>query len=90
MGKKLRILIIDDSTSTRRGLRELLEPLQAEIEEARDGKQGLVLSQDGRFDLILTDIDMPEMDGIEFCQHITNNPKTRGTPVIMVRRVRCE
>lgn len=84
MEKHLQILIIDDSTSTRRGLRELLEPLQAEIVEAKNGRQGLALSQDGRFDLILTDIDMPEMDGIEFCQYITNNPKTRGTPVIMV------
>lgn len=84
MERHLQILIIDDSTSTRRGLRELLEPLHAEIVEAKDGKQGLALSQDGRFDLILTDIDMPEMDGIEFCQQITNNPRTRGTPVIMV------
>ncbi|GAK55537.1 response regulator receiver modulated metal dependent phosphohydrolase [Candidatus Vecturithrix granuli] len=84
MEKHLQILIIDDSTSTRRGLRELLDPLQAEVVEAKDGRQGLALSQDGRFDLILTDIDMPEMDGIEFCQYITNNPKTRGTPVIMV------
>ena len=81
---KLRILIIDDSGSTRRGLRELLDPLHADIEEAKNGKEGLKLSGHTRFDLIITDIDMPEMDGIEFCQHLNHNSNTRGIPVIMV------
>jgi len=78
------ILIIEDSASTRKGLVELLQPLQAEIEEADNGQKGLRLSQEKKFDLIITDIDMPEMDGIEFCQHLQHNRLTRGTPVIMV------
>ncbi len=80
----LRILIIEDSPSTRKGLQKLLAPLNADIEEAKNGKEGLELSKDGRFDLIITDVDMPEMDGIEFCQHLKDNEATMGTPVIMV------
>jgi putative two-component system response regulator len=82
--RPLRILIIDDSASTRSGLRELLVPLNADIAEADNGQKGLemVLQQD--FDLVITDIDMPYMDGIEFCQNLKNSPETRGIPVIMV------
>ena len=65
--ERTKILIIEDSASTRKGLVELLQPLQAEIEEADNGQKGLRLSQEKKFDLIITDIDMPEMAGIEFC-----------------------
>lgn len=80
----LRILIIDDSASTRRGLRELLIPLQVEVAEASNGREGLDMVLDGNVDLVITDIDMPYMNGIELCQQLKTNPLTRGIPIIMV------
>ncbi len=80
----LHLLLIEDSASTRRGLVELLEPLQAQIEEAANGQEGLELARIHHFDLIITDLDMPEMDGIEFCQTLQKNQETRGIPVIIV------
>ncbi len=76
--------MIEDSASTRRGMIELLEPLRSEITEAQNGREGLALSQSQKFDLIITDLDMPEMDGIEFCQSLQKNPATRGIPIIIV------
>jgi len=80
----LRILIIDDSSSTRKGLKELLGPLDAEIAEAANGYDGLNIALDGHVDLVITDIDMPQMNGIELCQALKHHPDTRGIPVIMV------
>lgn len=80
----LRILLIDDSASTRRGIRELLSPFNAEITEADNGRKGLSIVLEAGVDIVITDIDMPQMDGIEFCQRLKNNPATRGIPVIMV------
>jgi response regulator RpfG family c-di-GMP phosphodiesterase len=80
----LRILIIDDSSSTRKGLKELLSPLKAEITEAANGYDGLSIALDAHIDLVITDIDMPQMNGIELCQALKHHPDTRGIPVIMV------
>jgi putative two-component system response regulator len=80
----LRILIVDDSSSTRKGLRELLRPLEAEITEAADGYEGLNSALDGNVDLVITDIDMPQMNGIELCQALKHDPNTRRIPVIIV------
>lgn len=80
----LRILIVDDSSSTRKGLKELLEPLKAQITEAKNGYEGLNIALDGNIDLVLTDIDMPQMTGIELCQALKHHPSTRGIPVIIV------
>jgi response regulator RpfG family c-di-GMP phosphodiesterase len=80
----LRILIVDDSASTRRGLRELLIPLHADVVEASNGREGLDMALHGNVDLVITDIDMPTMNGIELCQQLKTHPLTRGVPVIMV------
>lgn len=79
-----RILIADDSNAVRGGIKKLLKPLSVEIAEALDGQQGLGFAKDGEFDLIITDIDMPKMNGIELCQNLKNTPETRSIPVIMV------
>ena len=80
----LRILIVDDSSSTRKGLKELLNPLKAEITEAANGFEGLNIALDGNIDLVITDIDMPQMNGIELCHALKHHPSTRGIPVIIV------
>ena len=60
-----RILIIDDEKSIRRTLREILEYENFKVEEAADGLEGLTLVQKEKFDIILCDIKVPKMDGME-------------------------
>lgn len=60
-----KILIIDDEPSIRKSLREILEYEKHEIEEAADGIEGLKMIRSGDFDVVLCDIKMPKMDGIE-------------------------
>ena len=60
-----KILVIDDERAIRNTLKEILEFENYSVTLAEDGKQGLMLAQDQVFDLIFSDIKMPEMDGIE-------------------------
>jgi DNA-binding NtrC family response regulator len=63
--KMSKILIIDDEKIIRSTLREILEYEKYEISEAQDGEQGLKMMQEEEYDLVLCDIKMPKMDGIE-------------------------
>jgi len=80
----IRILIIEDEEPIRRVLVRILseEDRQYEITEAIDGKKGFDLLQKGTFDLVLCDIKMPNMDGIEVLQKA--NSKIINTPFIML------
>ena len=80
----IRILIIEDEEPIRRVLVRILseEDRQYEITEAIDGKKGFNLLQKGTFDLVLCDIKMPNMDGIEVLQKA--NSKKISTPFIML------
>ena len=60
-----KILIIDDEKPIRGSLREILEYEKYTIEEAQDGEEGLKMIADGQYDLVLCDIKMPKVDGIE-------------------------
>jgi len=60
-----RILIIDDEKSIRNTLREILEYENFEVDEAKDGPDGLEKLAKGKFDVVLCDVKMPKMDGLE-------------------------
>jgi len=60
-----RILVIEDDKTHRRIIREILLPHGHDLTEAGDGKEGILLQQEHGFDLIITDILMPGMEGIE-------------------------
>ncbi len=60
-----RILIIDDQDSVRSMLRHMLETADYDVVEAADGRQGIERYKEDRADLVITDIVMPEKDGIE-------------------------
>jgi CheY-like chemotaxis protein len=62
----MRILVIDDEDLARFTLREMLLSLGHEVLEARDGREGLARLGAGGVDLVVTDILMPNMDGVEF------------------------
>lgn len=76
-----RILIIDDETSIRRTLREILEYEKYTVEDASSGMDALNILQNLEFDVILCDIKMPQMDGIETLEAIHQQ---YDTPVVMI------
>lgn len=77
-----KILIIDDERSIRSTLREILEYEQFEVEEAIDGQDGLYKLEQSVFDLVLCDIKMPKIDGLEVLQTI--NSKYPDVCVVMI------
>lgn len=82
-GDKKKILAIDDSTSVLRLYQDLLSESNAEIDIASNGQQGLDLALKNAYDIIITDVDMPRMDGIELCQQLRSNPQTSKIPIII-------
>lgn len=65
-----KILIIDDERSIRKALREILEFEKYEVDEAQDGKEGFEKAKSGTFDVIFSDIKMPQMDGMELLEKL--------------------
>jgi two-component system, OmpR family, alkaline phosphatase synthesis response regulator PhoP len=80
----MQILIVDDEASIRELLSFNLQKNGYTVQEAGDGRTALELTQDGDFDLLLLDIMLPELDGIEVCRRLKENPQTAGIPVIML------
>ncbi len=76
-----KILVVDDEKSIRRTLREILEYEKFNIDDAENGIIALKKVGRNKYDVILLDIKMPQMDGIEVLQHIM---KITDTPVIMI------
>ena len=85
--KKLRVLIVDDSSVMRkiveRSLRQAGLDLM-EVLQASNGVEALVEVQKGNLDLILSDINMPAMDGIEFLRNLGTIDAAKGVPVVMI------
>jgi CheY-like chemotaxis protein len=78
------ILVVDDFSAARGLVSELLAPLTTKITEAENGRQALDIITSSHFDLIISDYQMPEMDGITLCQELKKNSSTRGIPVLML------
>lgn len=77
-----KILLIDDEKSIRKSLREILEFEKYKIEEAEDGAAGLSIALNGNFDLVLCDIKMPKMDGLELLTKF--NEHQLDAPIVMM------
>ncbi len=77
-----RILAVDDSESMRKMVAFTLERSGYEVAEAGDGVEALELAQQERFDLIITDINMPEMDGITLIRRLRALPDYRFRPIL--------
>ena len=79
-----RILIVDDSAVFRTSMKKILQSKNDEIILAEDGKEGLDLALKGKFDIVVSDIDMPKINGIDLCRSLKSTAETQGTPVVMV------
>jgi two-component system sensor histidine kinase and response regulator WspE len=82
--RRKRLLVVDDSLTVRELQRKLLARRGYEVEVAVDGMDGWNAARTGDFDLVLTDIDMPRMDGIELVKAITADPRLKSRPVMIV------
>jgi len=82
-GRK-RVLVVDDSLTVRELERKVLVQHGYDVEIAVDGMDGWNAVRAGGFDLVVTDVDMPRMDGIELVSLITRDPELRATPVMIV------
>ncbi len=79
-----RVLVVDDSLTVRELERKLLGQAGYEVEVAVDGVDGWNAVRAGQFDLIVTDVDMPRMDGIELVRMIKQDPRLGKLPVMIV------
>jgi two-component system, chemotaxis family, chemotaxis protein CheY len=82
MAKK--ILIVDDSSSVRTVARMALREKGYEVVEAGNGQEALKVLQSDRCHLVISDVNMPVMDGITLLKEIKANPNYKFTPVIML------
>jgi two-component system, NtrC family, sensor kinase len=81
---KANILVVDDTPANLRLLVGILTEQGYVVRPARDGHQALSIARGVPLDLILLDIDMPEMDGYEVCAQIKADERTRSIPVIFI------
>ncbi len=81
---KLKALVVDDSLTMRKVLGRLLEREGFEVLVAKDGMDAMQLLQETVPDIILTDIEMPRMDGFGLSRNIRDDARTANTPLIMI------
>ena len=79
-----KLLIIDDERGIRNTLREILADEGHEVDVAENGKQGLEMATAKAYDLIFSDIKMPEMDGIELLAALKQGEEAIDTPIVMI------
>src|SRR5580700_9317585 len=78
-------LIVDDSKTMRRSIMFALQRIPGIVcVEAHDGVDGLKKFREGQFDVVLTDINMPLMDGLKLVHHIRNQPVNRALPIVVI------
>jgi len=85
--ENIRALIVDDSSVMRKIVERCLRQAGidlAQVLEAGDGAEALVAVQNNKVDLILCDINMPVMDGLEFVKHLSTVENAKGVPVVMI------
>lgn len=79
-----RILVVDDSPSLRRMVAMTLKGAGYDVTEAGDGMEALDQVAAGRFDAVLTDQNMPRMDGLSFIREFRARPEGQGVPVVFL------
>jgi two-component system chemotaxis response regulator CheY len=82
MGKM--ILTVDDSSSVRQMVGFALKNAGYDVQEACDGKDALSKLNSGKVNMIITDLNMPNMDGIELIRQVRANPAYKFVPIVML------
>ena len=85
MSKDMKFLVVDDYSTMRRIIKNLLHDLgYANVTEADDGNTALPLLQNGSFDFLITDWNMPGMAGLDLLKAVRADPKLAKMPVLML------
>jgi two-component system, chemotaxis family, sensor histidine kinase and response regulator WspE len=79
-----RVLVVDDSITVRELERQLLESRGYTVDVAVDGVDGWNAVRSSHYDLVVSDVDMPRMDGIQLVQHIKEDARLKAIPVVIV------
>jgi len=83
--KTMKILVVDDFPTMRRIIKNLLKDLGFEnVDEAEDGAMGLEKLRNGSFEFVVSDWNMPNMDGLTMLKNIRADPALAALPVLMV------
>jgi two-component system, chemotaxis family, chemotaxis protein CheY len=80
----LTVLTVDDSRTMREMLRAALASAGFEVLQAEDGQAGLELLEGETPDVIVTDINMPRLDGFGFIEGVRRDPRHRATPILVL------
>jgi two-component system chemotaxis sensor kinase CheA len=83
-GAAQRILIVEDSVTSRTLLQSILERAGYEVSMAVDGMEALAMLKNGEFDMVVSDVDMPRMNGFTLTEKIRSDNRLAGMPVILV------
>src|SRR5205823_5989153 len=81
--ERTAVLVVDDSISVRRGLARQLHDLGLDVHEVSDGLEALGRLRRGRYGLVVTDLEMPKLDGFALLAEMKRSPTLSTTPVIV-------
>ncbi len=83
--RRYRCLIVEDSKTMRNMLAESLSRIPGmEVIEAENGLTGIRALAANRFDLVVTDLNMPVMDGLKLVRHVRSDPRHEKTPIVII------
>lgn len=82
--KNKRVLVVDDSAIVREVEKQILRGRGYDVDWAVDGMDGMNALVTGGYDLVVTDIDMPRMNGLQFIRTIRSDPRVQSVPVVIV------
>lgn len=83
--EKIKILLVEDDTFTRELYEEVLKDAGYDVDSAKDGEEGLGKIRKGTYALILLDVMMPKIDGLEVLRSLKNNPpEIQNGPIILL------
>jgi chemotaxis protein histidine kinase CheA/ActR/RegA family two-component response regulator len=84
MAMEISILVVDDSVNTREIEKSILEAYGYRVVTAEDGEEAYEIAQNERFDLIVTDVEMPRLDGFSLTERLRGNARYRSVPIVIV------
>jgi two-component system chemotaxis response regulator CheY len=79
-----RILIVDDSASMRNMVAATLQSAGHQIKDAADGQQAFTIAKSDKFDAVVTDLNMPVMNGIDLTRNLRTLPNYKYTPILLL------
>ena len=83
--RRYRCLVVEDSKTMRNMLAESLSRIPGmEVIEAENGLTGIRALAANRFDLVVTDLNMPVMDGLKLVRHVRSDPRHEKTPIVII------